>query len=80
MEENGLFLGLNSTPHDPSADVRLFIINVPLLCCGMGMLSVALSLPLAEDRASKKVAGDICFPEKKKKGKKRGGKKSSPPV
>lgn len=32
------------------------------------MLSVALSLPLAEDCASKKkkkVAGDICFPEKK---------------
>lgn len=40
------------------------------LCGGMGMLSVALSLPLAEDCASKKVAGDICFPEKKKKKKK----------
>lgn len=29
------------------------------------MLSVALLLPLAEDCASKKVSGDICFPIKK---------------
>lgn len=37
------------------------------------MLSVALSLPLAEDCASKKkkVAGDICFPEKKEREKER---------
>lgn len=30
------------------------------------MLSVALSLPLAEELCVKKVAGDICFPEKRK--------------
>lgn len=35
----------------------------------MGMLSVALSLPLAEECASKKVAGDICSPGKKERKK-----------
>lgn len=45
----------------------VYLLSVCPLCGGMGMLSVALSLPLAEDCASKKkVAGDICFPERKK--------------
>lgn len=53
----------------------VYLLSMRPLCGGMGMLPVALSLPLAEDCASKKekkkVAGDICFPEKKKRKEKK---------
>lgn len=51
----------------------VYLLSVCPLCGGMGMLSVALSLPLAEDCASKKSSWRHLFPRKEKK-------KPSPPV
>lgn len=45
----------------------VYLLSVCPLCGGMGMLSVALSLPLAEDCASKKSSWRHLFPRKEKK-------------